>query len=135
MATTAKETSKTTKIYSQASNDVVIPKYQDKGEKGENRSQSNNVIEKAIIIKGGANVAFSASNKTQRNTKWAVTEVNAEELEILKAHKGFMRRVSRGFITIDQAPEELKADKSAQLTKEQLSKKTKAKVETGPVEE
>lgn len=134
MATTAKET-KTTKIYSQASNDVVIPKYQDKGEKGEKRSQSNNVIDKAIIIKGGANVAFSASNKTQRNTKWAVTEVNAEELEILKAHKGFMRRVSRGFITIDQVPEELKADKSAQLTEKQLAAKTKAKASTGPVEE
>lgn len=135
MANTAKETSKTTKIYSQASNDVVIPQYKDKDEKDEKRSQSNNVIEKAIIIKGGANVAFSASNKTQRNTKWAVTEVNAEELEILKAHKGFMRRVERGFISIDQAPEELKADKSAQLTEKQLEAKTKAKASTGPVEE
>ncbi len=134
MATPAKE-NKLTKIYSQASNDVVIPKYKDKGEKGEKRSQSNNVIEKAIIIKGGANVAYSASNKLQRNTKWAVTEVTAEELEILKAHKGFMRRVKRGFISIDQEPSELKADKSAQLTEKQIAGKTKAKVETGPVEE
>ena len=134
MATPAKE-NKLTKIYSQASNDVVISKYADKGEKDGKKSQSNNVIEKAIIVKGGANVAYSASNKLQRNTKWAVTEVTAEELEILKAHKGFMRRVKRGFISIDQEPSELKADKSAQLTPEQISKKTKAKVETGPVEE
>jgi len=133
MATPAKN--KLTKIYSQASNDVVIAKYENKGEKEGNKSQSNNVIEKAIIVKGGANVAYSASNKLQRNTKWAVTEVNAEDLEILKAHKGFMRRVKRGFITIDQEPAELKADKSAQLTKEQMKAKTKAEVKTGPVEE
>ncbi len=134
MATTAKE-NKLTKIYSQASNDVVISKYADKGEKDGKKSQSNNVIEKAIIVKGGANVAFSASNKLQRNTKWAVTEVTAKELEILKAHKGFMRRVKRGFISIDQEPSELKADKSAQLTEKQIESKTKAKVATGPVEE
>ncbi len=134
MATTAKE-NKLTKIYSQASNDVVISKYADKGEKDGKKSQSNNVIEKAIIVKGGANVAYSASNKLQRNTKWAVTEVTAEELEILKAHKGFMRRVSRGFISIDQEPSELKEDKSAQLTEKQIESKTKAKVATGPVEE
>lgn len=132
MATPAKD--KLTKIYSQASNDVVIAKYATKGEKDGKKSQSNNVIEKAIIVKGGANVAFSASNKLQRNTKWAVTEVNAEDLEILKAHKGFMRRVKRGFISIDQEPTELKADKSAQLTEKQVAGKSKAKVETGPVE-
>ncbi len=126
---------KLTKIYSQASNDVVIPTYANKGEKDGKKSQSNNVIEKAIIIKGGANVAFSASNKLHRNTKWAVTEVSAEQLETLKSHKGFMRRVKAGFISIDQEPTELKADKSAQLTEKQVAGKTKAKVETGPVEE
>ena len=130
-----KEVSKTTKIYSQASNDVVIPSYANKGEKDGKKSQSNNVIESAIIIKGGANVAFSASNKLHRNTKWAVTEVDAQQLETLKAHKGFMRRVKAGFISIDQEPQELKADKSAQLTEKQMASKTKAKAETGPVEE
>ena len=135
MATPKKEENQITKIYSQASNDTVIPKYKDKGEKAGQQSQSNNVIEKAIIIRGGANVAFSASNKTQRNTKWAVTEVNAEELEILKDNPGFMRRVSRGFITIGEAPEVLKADKSAQMTEKQLKAKTKAEVKTGPVDE
>ncbi len=132
---TPKTESKTTKIYSQASNDVVIPKYKDKKEKTGEQSQSKNVIEKAIIIRGGANVAYSASNKEKKETKFAVTEVNAEELEILKAHPGFMRRVSRGFITIGEAPEVLKADKSAQMTEDQLKAKTKAEVKTGKVED
>ena len=132
---TPKTENKTTKIYSQASNDVVIPKYKDKKEKAGEQSQSKNVIEKAIIIRGGANVAYSASNKLQKETKWAITEVNAEELEILKAHPGFMRRVSRGFITIGEAPEALKADKSAQMTETQLKAKTKAEVKTGKVED
>lgn len=122
-----------TKIYSQASNDFVVPTY----EKRENaKTQAPHVIEKAIIIKGGANVAFSASNKTQRNTDWAVTEVTAKELETLKAHQGFMRRVKRGFITIGEEPTELKADASAQLTEKQMKAKAPAaKAKTGPADE
>lgn len=123
--------SKKSKIYSQASNDFVLAVY----EKKEKGTQSPHVIQKAIIIKGGANVAYSASNKMQRNTKWAVTEVTAEELELLKAHKGFIRRVKKGFISIDKEPEVLKADKSAQMTKKQAKIKTKAEVKTGPVDE
>lgn len=123
---------KTTKIYSQASNNVVIPTYE---KKSDPKIQSSNVIKKAIIIKGGANVAFSASNKMQRNTKWTVTEVTAEELETLRAHKGFMRRVERGFISVGKEPEELKADKSAQMTEKQIKARTKADVKTGPVGE
>ena len=120
-----------TKIYSQASNDFVLATYKKKDAK----EQSSNVIESAIIIKGGANVAFSASNKTQRKTKWAITEVDEKQLETLKAHKGFMRRVKRGFITIDEEPSELKADKSAQMTENQLESKSKATPKTGPVDE
>ena len=132
MAEQKATTAKTTKIYSQASNDVVIPTYE---KKADPKIQSSNVIKKAIIIKGGANVAFSASNKNQRSTKWAVTEVTAEELETLRAHKGFMRRVDRGFISIGKEPEELKADKSAQMTEKQIKARTKAEVKTGPVGE
>lgn len=120
-----------TKIYSQASNDFVLATY----EKKDPKVQSNNVIESAIIIKGGANVAFSASNKQQRNPKWSITEVSAEELATLKGHKGFMRRVTKGFITIGEEPEELKADKSAQMTEKQLKAKSKAEAKTGPVDE
>lgn len=126
------ETAKMTKIYSQASNDFVIAEYKKKESKTE---QSENVIESAIIIKGGANVAFSASNKMQRDTKWAITEVNADQLKVLEAHKGFMRRVKRGFITVGEEPAALKVDKSAQMTAEQLKSKSKAKPKTGPVDE
>ena len=46
-----------------------------------------------------------------------------------------MRRVSRGFITIGQEPAELKMDKSAQMTKEQLAAKNpNAKPKTGPTD-
>lgn len=123
----------TAKIYSMASNDFVIPKY----EKRDNQKlQAPHVIESAIIIKGGANVAFSASNKHQRDTKWAITEVSAEELELLKAHKGFMRRVKNGYITIDKEPESLKKDKSAQMTEKELKTKApNAKPKTGPADE
>lgn len=133
MAKNQETASKTHKIYSQASNDFVIPKY----EKRDNpKLQAPHDIESAIIIKGGANVAFSASNKHQRNTKWAITEVTGGELELLKAHKGFMRRVTRGFITIDKEPEELKADKSAQMTEKELKAKApNAKAKTGPADE
>ena len=121
-----------TKIYSQASNDVVISHYT---KKKDSKEQSNNVIESAIIVKGGANVAFSASNKTQRGTKWAVTEVSAAELKTLKEHPGFMRRVKAGFITIGEEPETVKPDKSAQMTEGQLKAKSKAVPKTGPVDE
>jgi hypothetical protein len=121
-----------TKIYSQASNDVVIAHYE---KKKDPKEQSSNVIESAIIIKGGANVAFSASNKTQRDTKFVVTEVSTDELKTLKLHKGFMRRVTAGFITIGEQPEKTKADKSAQMTEAQLKAKSKAVPKTGPADE
>ncbi len=120
------------KIYSQASNDFVIATY----EKRENpKTQSPHTIESAIIVKGGANVAYSASNKTQRNTDWAVTEVTEKELETLKAHQGFMRRVKRGFITFEE-PTELKPDASAQMTEKQMKAKAPAATaKTGPADE
>ena len=121
-----------TKIYSQASNDVVIAHYE---KKKESKEQSYNNIDSAIIIAGGANVAFSASNKMQRDTKWAITEVSASQLKTLRDHPGFMRRVSAGFITIGDQPEVEKADKSAQMTEAQLKAKSKAIPKTGPVDE
>lgn len=121
------------KIYSQASNDFVLPTY----EKRDAKVQGPHNIESAIIVKGGANVAFSASNKTQRDTTWAVTEVTAKELETLKSHAGFMRRVNRGFITFEEpAPAELKADKSAQMTEKQMKAKAPAaKAKTGSADD
>ena len=46
-----------------------------------------------------------------------------------------MRRVTKGYITIGEAPEALKLDKSAQLTEKQMEAKTKAKATTGPADE
>lgn len=126
-----------TKIYSQASNDVVIPTYEKQSKTPDGKAaQKANTIESVIIIAGGANVAFSASNKHMRKTKWAITEVTADELETLEAHPGFMRRVKKGFISIGKEPAELKADKSAQMTEKQLKAKSpQATPKTGPADE
>jgi intein-encoded DNA endonuclease-like protein len=122
-----------TKIYSQASNDMVVPTYSDQ----ENTKDSSaRQIESAIIIKGGANVAFSDEAKTQRNVKWAVTEVSESELKTLEACKPFMRKVKAGFITVGKEPDLIKADKSSQMTEDQLkSKAPSAKAKTGPADE
>ena len=121
-----------TKIYSQASNDVVIASHV---AKKDGAMASVRKIEKAIVIKGGANVAFSDDSKSQRHSPWVMTEVTDSELEILKANPSFMRKVSRGFISIGKAPQDLKADKSAQITEKQMKAKApKATPKTGPVE-
>lgn len=122
-----------TKIYSMCSNDFVVPSYQEKKDKN---SDAPNVIKKAIIIKGGANVAFSASNKHIRNPKFAITEVNDAELKLLKDNPVFMRKVDRGFITIGKEPAVLKADKSAQTTEKQMKAKApKASASTGQADD
>lgn len=118
------------KIYSMASNDVVIPTY---AAKKDGELSNANTIKQAIIVKGGANVADKVSGKT---ASFVTTEVTKEELGILKANPAFMRKVDRGFITIDKEPTVTKKDKSAQLTdKEVKAKAPKAKVSTGAVEE
>lgn len=116
------------KIYSMASNDVVIPTYK----KRDAKSVGANEIQDVIIIKGGANVRDSL---TLQNRKHVVTEVTAEELKTLQANSSFKRKVAAGFITIDKEPSESKADKSAQITVEQMATKTKSKVSTGKAEE
>ncbi len=116
------------KIYSMGSNDVVIPTYK----KTSAKSVGAREIDSAIIIKGGANVRDPMTLQTR---KFVVTEVTAEELKTLKANPAFMRKVERGFITIDKEPEVKKADKSAQITPEQMKAKTKAEIKTGKAEE
>lgn len=116
-----------TKIYSMASNDVVIPTYK------KSEGTGTNEIESAIIIKGGANVR---DNITLQNRKFVVTEVNAEELKTLQAHPAFKRKVAAGFISVGKEPETLKADKSAQITEKQMKAKApKATVKTGKADE
>ena len=119
------------KIYSTSSNDNVMPIYLDRKNKAET---GPNTIKSAIIIKGGANVAFSASNKTQRNVKYAVTEVSDEDLKVLKSTPTFMRKVDRGFYTINKPPLNLIADKSAQITEKDMKNKNPGiEIKTGSV--
>lgn len=111
-----------TKIYNMASNDVTVTAYQ---ARKEGEVTGENKIANAIVIKGKANVR---DPKTGVTPKWSVTEVNEEQLKLLKASKPFMRKVDRGYITIGKEPESFKADKSAQLTEESKEvKSAKAK--------
>lgn len=98
-----------TKIYSMASNDVVVATYKPKkdGEVSENK------MEKSIIIKGRANVR---NPKTLETPKYAMTEVKPEELKILEAYKSFQRKVAKGYIVVGKEPTDFKKDKSAQMT-------------------
>ena len=116
------------KMYSMAWNDVVIPTYN----KRDPKSVGANSIDKAIIIKGGANVRDSV---TLQNRKFVITEVTEDELKTLKANSSFKRKVAAGFITIDKEPETKKSDKSAQITVEQMKDKTKSEIKTGKAEE
>ena len=116
------------KIYSMASNDIVIPTYKKKA----SGSVGANEIQSAIIIKGGANVRDSV---TLQNRKFTMTEVTEDELKTLQANSSFKRKVAAGFISIDKEPKEKKADKSAQITVEQMKAKTKSEVKTGKAEE
>ncbi|QWX10266.1 hypothetical protein PP411_gp67 [Vibrio phage vB_VpP_BT-1011] len=98
-----------TKIYSMASNDVVVATYKPKkdGEVSENK------MAKSIIIKGKANVR---DPKTLQTPKWAVTDVSAEELKVLEANPSFKRKVDAGYIVVGKEPTDFKKDKSAQMT-------------------
>jgi hypothetical protein len=106
-------------IFYQASNSLVIPRYAEmrKGTQAEARS-----IEKAVIINGGANVAFGGGS-LQRNIKFGTSNLTIEEFELIKVNPQFIRRAANGFITFE-SPSKLKADKSAQLTEKQAKEKT-----------
>ncbi|WVH05507.1 hypothetical protein KKJFFJLC_00009 [Vibrio phage vB_VpaS_PGB] len=114
-----------TKIYSMASNDVVITTFKPKKSEGE---VSENKIKDAIVIKGKANVR---DPKTLQTPKYAVTDVTADELKILQANPVFKRKVDRGFISVGKEPETLKKDKSAQMSEDDKKvKNSKATVKT-----
>lgn len=111
----------TISIYYQGSNDLVIPKYSVMGKGIISDARS---IDKAVIINGGANVAFGGAHKTQRNVKFGITQVTVEEFELIKLSPQFIRRVANGFIHIGDAPDKLVVDKSAQLTEKQVKEKS-----------
>ncbi len=117
------------KIYSMLSNDLVVTKTAKSDKK---KAVAKAKIEQAIIIKGGANVADAKQGG--RAAKFVETTVTAAELKILKEHPSFMRRVEKGFITIDQEPTFIKKDKSAQITEKEMKAKTDAAISTGEAE-
>lgn len=98
-----------------------------------NKAVSKAKINKAVIIKGGANVTDPKT--LNRNVKFVTTEIATGEYTAIKEHPVLLRMVDRGFVTIGKEPEALKTDKSAQLTEKQVKAKSKAKVSTGQVEE
>jgi len=108
-------------LYYQGSNDLVLPKYAAMGKGTISDSRS---IDQAVILNGGANVAFGGGHKTQRNVKYGITKVTTEEFELIKAIPQFVRRVANGFICIGDAPDKLVVDKSAQMTEKQVKEKT-----------
>ena len=82
-----------------------------------------------VFIAGGSNVI----DKHMHTPRGVVTEVSADELNVLEQVKGFQRHRSRGFITVDDksAPPEKVAksmtpkDKSAQLEDSDFEKDKK----------
>lgn len=116
------------KVYNMGSNDFVLPTYK---KKSKEEISGANIIESAIVIEGGAGVAFSDNERIRRRRDYVETTVTAEELKALETNKAFMRKVDRGFITIGKPPERFKTDKSAQKN----AADTKQKITTGSIEE
>lgn len=89
-------------------------------------------VKKEILIKGGAHVA---NKKTLLAPNGAVTEVSAEDLELLKTNICFKNHLEKGFLKIVETSNKYKAeevaekmdskDKSAQRTAEDYKKEGK----------
>ena len=112
-----------TTIYSTATNDTTFAFYEKKKEGG--KKVSSNKIQKAITINGSLNQEV----KSKRG-KYGETEVNAEDLKLLKEHSQFKKGVDAGFFH-EKEPTNPKKDQSAQMTEQQMKSKTKSKVSTG----
>jgi len=56
------------------------------------------IKDRGVLIKGGANVA----NKHLQTPRGVMTQVTAEQLEILEACPSFLRHKERGFIKVEQ---------------------------------
>lgn len=113
-------------IYSTATNDITFSIYEDK--KDGDKKVSANKIAKAITIKG----SLSQEVRSKRG-KFGETEVSAADLKLLEEHKQFIKGVDAGFFH-KKVPTDIKKDKSAQLTKEQVKSQTKATSSTGTEE-
>jgi hypothetical protein len=113
-------------IYSTATCDTAYSIYEDAAKDGK-KAQSRK-INKTVIVKG------ALSNEIPRlKGRYGVTEVSAEDLKLLKDHKQFLAAVKGGFIS-ESEPKTFKKDKSAQISEEEMKKKTKAEISTGKAE-
>ena len=68
-------------------------------------------VKKEILIKGGANVT---DKKTLLTPKGAVTEVSAEELELLKTNIGFKNHLEKGCVTFVETSTNYEAEEAAE---------------------
>lgn len=110
-----------TYIYSTLSTDVEYVKYR--------KVQNMNIIEDKVLIKGGANVA-QAGFKYFHTPSGNVTQVNDNQLEILKASTVFQDHLKKGLVRIDSKkidPEKAaknmtEKDSLAPFTKKDLEK-------------
>ena len=117
-------------VVSRLANSQVYTQYV----KGVNNS---NMPVKSVEIKGGADV----TNKNLVIPEGVVTQVSADELEILKANKEFQKHLERGYVkyfniapNVEKVSDKLEKDKSRQLTPDDYTKKGKKKPKTESIE-
>ena len=112
--------------------DFVIPTY---AKKAEGETTGGRTIEKSVIIKGGAGVAFSDAERAKKNQTSVLTVVSGSDYDLIKENPVFKQKLAAGFIKVGSEPTELKTDKSAQITEAQLKRKNKSiKATTDEVE-
>ena len=87
-----------------------------------------NIPEASVEIKGGADV----TDKNLVTPEGVLTQVTAEQLDILKANKDFQRHMDNGHIkyfgtapNIEKHAEKMEKDPSRQITKSDYTKKGK----------
>jgi hypothetical protein len=108
-------------IYSTLTSSQKIPRYKDGG------SKEIGVIEKFVLIKGGANLAHGNSlngGLGLMTPKGVVTEVSDEDLEFLEANGSFKRWVERGFIRVEKREKSLESMVKTMTQKDQSAPKT-----------
>lgn len=89
---------------------------------------NTNIAVKTVTIKGGADI----TNKNLITPQGVITQVTADELEILKSNKDFQRHLENGHVkyfatspNIDKNIDKMEKDKSAPLTPDDYTKKGK----------
>lgn len=119
-------------IFSTLSNDQHYSSWVNAGESGK-------MIEKQVLIKGGANVM----NRHFLTPQGVPTQVSDEELQFLENNAMFKRHKGRGFITVESKKYDAEKvasgmknrDLSSPLTPADYAGRGKAAPKTGSIEE